>query len=177
MDDQELDRLEQDLDAVAGRLQGGMDWKQLEPRVRWALGRPMRDLLSTLGLIAVFAGLGFWTPVGWMLALGTLLAALPGRVQDVRERRRALEGVGEGDLLALIQHELMLRMTRHLTLALFHVLLAILFSLVGVFLASDSRPGLAAAAVLVVIALVRLFWFFPRASRALTAFERGQRTA
>jgi hypothetical protein len=177
MNEQDLDRLEQDLDAVAGRLESRMDWKQLEPRVRWALGRPLRALLSTVGLIAGFVVLGFWTPVGWMLGVGLLLADLPGRVRDLRERRRALEGMGEGDLLELIQHELMVRMGQHFTHALFHVVFAILFSLFGVFLASDARPGLAAAAVLVVVAAVRIFWFFPRASRALTAFERGQRAA
>lgn len=72
--------MERDLEAVAGRREGGLDWERLEPRVRWALARPVRELLGTVGLIAV--GLGFWTPAGWMLAGGLLLAVLPGRVVE-----------------------------------------------------------------------------------------------
>ena len=177
MNEQDLDRLEEDLDAVAARLEPRMDWQRFEPRVRWALGRPARELLGTLGLIAVFVGLGFWTPVGWMLAVGLLLAAIPGRVGEVRQRRRALGNAGEGDLLELIRHELKSRMARHVTHALFHVLFAVLFALFGALLASDPRPSLAVAAVLVVIALVRILWLLPRSSRALSEFERGARAA
>ncbi len=168
-----MDRLEEDLAAVAGQLESRMDWRRLEPGVRWALGRPMRELLWTLGLIAVGIGVGFWTPAGWMLAGGLLLAVLPGRVRDVRERRQALGNVGEGDLLALIRRELRRRLAKHFIRALVAVAFALLYALVGV-LAADSRPGLIAAAVLVVIAAVRFLWLLPRASRALREFERGR---
>lgn len=173
MKDQDLDRMEQDLDAVAAGLASRLDWEQLEPRVRWALGRPMRELLGTVCLIVVGLGIGYWTPVGWMVAVGLLLVVLPGRVKEVRERRRVLDGVGEGDLLALIRRELMVGLAHQFTQALVAVGFALLYMLVGVLVA-DSRPGLLAAAVLAVIAVVRFFWLLPRASRALREFERGE---
>ena len=176
MNDQELDRLERDLDAVAGSLERRLDWKQLEPRVRCALGRPLRELLGTLLLIVVCVGIGFWTPAGWLVAGGLLLAVLPGCVRELRQRRRAVDGVGQGDLLALIRHELRLRLAHHFTQALAALVFALLYALVGI-LAADSRPGLIAAVVLVGIALVRFFWLFPRASRALREFERGESAA
>lgn len=177
MNDQDLERMEEDLDAVAGRLAVGLDWGRLEPRVRWALGRPLRELLATLGLVAACVVLGVWTPVGWMLAAGLLLAAVPGRVNEVRERRRVLDGLVEGDLFALVQSELRRDLAHHFVHALSACALALVFALFGVFLAADPKTALIPAVVLAALAALRLLWFFPRASRALSAYEGARRTA
>lgn len=172
MDDHDLERLEQDLDAVAGRLGERLDWDELEPRVRWALGRPRRDLIRTLVLVAAGIVLGFWTPSGWMLACGLLLAVVPGRVRAVRERGRTAGSLGRGDLLELVREELASALARHFTRALVSAGSALLFVLVAI-VARDPRPGLGAAGVLALVALVRFFWLLPRASRALREFEQG----
>ncbi|MCP3916705.1 MAG: hypothetical protein GY711_14210 [bacterium] len=170
---EELDCLEQDLNAVAGRLGSRRSWEEFGPRVRRALHRPTRELVGTTGLMLVCVGAGFWAPSAWMVAGGLLLAVLPGRVRGFRDRRRALAAVSEGDLFALCRRELELKLAHHFTQALLDVALALLFGLVGV-LAPDSRPGLMVAAVLAVSAGVHVFWCFPRAYRGLRDFDEGE---
>lgn len=166
MNTNELDRLEQDLDAVLGRMGSELRWEQVEPQVRAAAKRPMRRLAGTIGLLVVCLCAGYWTPVGWMVAAGLLLAVLPKRLRAVRERRRALAGIEEGDLFALVRKELKRELAGHFTRSLLYTVLGLLYLVVGLF-AADSRPGLAAGAVLLVAAAVHLLWFLPRTSRAL----------
>lgn len=170
---EELNRLEQDLNAVAGRLGEQVSWEELGPRVRWTLRRPTWALVQTIGLIVVCVAASFWTPTGWMVAGGLLMLVLPMRIREVRDRRRALTEAGEGDLLALVRRELELKLAHHFSQTLVAVALALIFVIVGL-LVPDSRPGFIAAGVLVVDVVVRIFWRFPRAYRALREFERDE---
>lgn len=173
MNSEELDRLDQDLNAVARRLGNRRSWEEFGPRVRWVLRRPTRNLVGTIGFIVGCVGIGFWVPSAWMVAGGLLLAVLPKRVRDFRERRRDNTSAGEGDLFALYRRELELTGAGHIARALIEVALALLFALVGV-LAPDSRPGLVAAALLAGVAVVRVVWLLPRPYRALREFDQGE---
>jgi hypothetical protein len=172
-DDDELMRLERDLAAVAGRLERRIGWSEVEPRVRWAMRRPARQLAGTISLIAVCVGAGLWAPATWLVAAGLLLAVLPDRIRAARERRLALADAGEGDLLALYGRELQRKLAGHFVQALAAFALALLFLVAGV-LAPDSRPGLIAAALLATVAAVRILWLFPRAYRDLCDFEGSE---
>jgi hypothetical protein len=172
----ELERLEADLEAVAARAPLSPRWVDLEPRVRRALSRPARGLAWVVLLTATCAVAGWWIPNAWLVAGGLLLAAVPRRVREVRERRRALAQADEGDLFALLRRELELQRAGHFVRALLHVALALLFGVVAVF-AHDPRPGLIVAGVLVVSAALHLLWRMPRAHRALVALgEDGSRS-
>ncbi len=173
MNNEELDRLEQDLNAVAGQLGTHRTWEEFEPRVRKAMRLPKWRLAYTIALIIVCVAAGTWIPNAWMVAAGLLFAVLPDRLRDVRDRRRATASAEEGDLFELYRRELEHTGASHFTGALFNVGLALLFGLVAIF-ATDSRPGLIAAAILVVAAAVRMIWFFPRPYRELRELDRNE---
>jgi hypothetical protein len=172
MENDELERLELDLRAVANRLGGERSWAAMGPRVQRALRRPRRDLLTTLGLIAATAVAGFWATSAWLATVGLVLAVLPDRIRAERQRRSVLAGIGEGDLFALYRDELMRRHGSHFVQALVSTALGLLFALAAV-LAPNPIPGLAVAALLVLRAAVSLGWLLPRAARELRDLERG----
>src|SRR5262245_7292782 len=169
MEDDELERLEQDLAGVEQRLAATRDWDRIRAHARRASWWRVWRLAWLLAGLAVCFVAGFWTWKGWLVGGAIAFFHLPGRLDEFRERRRAL-AAGNEELFAFARRELEHRMVGHFVRACLEAILAVVALVVAVF-ADDTTLWLVVAALLLVDGAIRVFVRFPKASCALREYD------
>ena len=168
----DLDRYQAAFERVEQRLRLARDWSATEARVRRRLARPTGRLVaSVLILVAcVVAGLNGVTSA-WLVAGGILLAVLPERIADVRERGRETAAIETAeDVRALCLREAREASATAFLRFLLHGGIGLLFLVTGLLLVAfgkDGRPGAIAGLVALAWGCVNLLVLLPRAAREI----------
>lgn len=163
-------------DRVERRIELSRDWGRLERRVRWRLNAPLVRLVTTIGLVLLGLVCGaFGVPAGWYLAAGLVLAVLPGRIADVRERAQVLASVGSAaDVRELCRREANRAMAGAFLRALVLAGIGLLY-LATAFVAHlrdrSPWPGVIAGSIVLAWGAIVLLFVFPRAHAEVAVFD------
>lgn len=175
MEEEELQALEADLDAVGSQLATDRAYRPSSWKRHWLLWRPARRLVWTCLLIVLAL-----VPLGggphWGLAVGASMALLPGRISKFRDRREELAMAGEEELFALYKAQVE-RETGRLMVEIFLYLVLALGALLFVWASPHNLLAQLGAAYFGFSALFAAFVSVPRNSRESRALETPEERA
>jgi hypothetical protein len=163
-------------DRIGRDLELRRDWGRVERRVRRRIHAPTFRLATTLAILVLCVTAGsFGVTVGWLVAIGLVLAVLPGRIADVRRRRSTLRHVDSAaDVRALCRDEARRAMAGAFLRALLFVVIGALYLLTALVAAWRDKspwPGVIAGTLLLAWAAGLLFVAVPRASAEARALD------